>query len=38
MAMADDVRRTVEELELDEVQHGIAAANSATAMRALVDN
>jgi adenosine deaminase len=38
MEMADDVWRAVEELELDEVQHGIAVANSATVMRALVDN
>jgi adenosine deaminase len=35
---ADDVWRAVEELELDEVQHGIAAANSPAVMRMLVDN
>jgi hypothetical protein len=32
---ADDVQRAVEVLELDEVQHGIAAANSASVMRFL---
>jgi adenosine deaminase len=35
---ADDVWRAVELLELDEVQHGIAAARSPTAMRALADS
>ena len=35
---ADDVRRAVEVLELDEVQHGIAAAESAAVMRFLADN
>lgn len=35
---ADSVRRAVEELELDEVQHGIAAAKSPTVMRFLADN
>lgn len=35
---ADDVRRAVEELELDEVQHGIAAAESPGVMRFLADN
>jgi adenosine deaminase len=34
---ADDVWRAVEELELDEVQHGIAAAESPAVMRALAD-
>lgn len=34
---ADDVWRAVEVLELDEVQHGIAAADSAPVMRALAD-
>jgi adenosine deaminase len=34
---ADDVWRAVEVLELDEVQHGIAAAESATVMRFLAD-
>jgi adenosine deaminase len=34
---ADDVWRAVEVLELDEVQHGIAAAGSAQVMRALAD-
>ena len=34
---ADDVWRAVELLELDEVQHGIAAANSPQVMRALAD-
>lgn len=32
---ADDVLRAVETLELDEVQHGIAAAASPAVMRAL---
>jgi adenosine deaminase len=36
--LADDVWRAVEELELDEVQHGIAAASSPTVMRMLADN
>ena len=35
---ADDVWRAVEELELDEVQHGIAAAESPTVMRFLADH
>jgi adenosine deaminase len=35
---ADDVWRAVEELELDEVQHGIAAAGSAAVMRMLANN
>ncbi len=35
---ADDVRRGVELLELDEVQHGIAAANSVSVMDFLVKN
>jgi adenosine deaminase len=35
---ADDVRRAVELLELDEVQHGIAAADSPEVMRFLDDN
>jgi adenosine deaminase len=35
---ADSVRRAVEELELDEVQHGIAAAESPAVMRFLADN
>jgi Adenosine deaminase len=35
---ADDVWRAVEELELDEVQHGIAAAGSSAVMRMLADN
>ncbi len=34
----DSVWRAVEELELDEVQHGIAAADSASVMRFLADN
>ncbi len=34
---ADDVVRAVETLELDEVQHGIAAADSPWAMRFLAD-
>jgi len=34
---ADDVWRAVEVLQLDEVQHGIAAADSAQVMRALAD-
>ncbi len=35
---ADDVWRAVEELELYEVQHGIAAAGSPSVMRFLTDN
>lgn len=35
---ADDVRRAVECLELDEVQHGIAAAKDASVIRFLADN
>jgi hypothetical protein len=35
---ADSVWRAVEELELDEVQHGIAAAQSRPVMRFLADN
>ena len=35
---ADDVWRAVEELALDEVQHGIAAASSPAVMRFLADN
>ena len=35
---ADDVRRAVEVLELDEVQHGISAAESAHVMRFLADH
>ena len=35
---ADDVRRAVECLELDEVQHGIAAAEDPSVIRFLVDN
>ncbi len=35
---ADTVWRAVEELELDEVQHGIAAAQSKSVMRFLSDN
>jgi adenosine deaminase len=35
---ADDVQRAVEELELDEVQHGIAAADSPSVMRFLADH
>ncbi len=34
---ADSVRRAVEVLELDEVQHGIAAADSPSVMRFLAD-
>jgi adenosine deaminase len=34
---ADDVWRAVEELEFDEVQHGIAAADSPAVMRMLAD-
>lgn len=35
---ADDVKREVELLELDEVQHGIAAAGDKRVMRFLADN
>ena len=35
---ADDVRRAVECLELDEVQHGIAAAEDPSVVRFLVDH
>ena len=35
---AEDVRRAVECLELDEVQHGIAAAEYASVVRFLADN
>lgn len=35
---ADDVRRAVECLELDEVQHGIAAAKDASVIHFLADN
>jgi adenosine deaminase len=35
---ADSVRRAVEVLELDEVQHGIAAADSPSVMRFLADH
>ena len=35
---ADDVRRAVECLELDEVQHGIAAAEDPSVIRFLVDH
>lgn len=35
---ADSVWRAVEELELDEIQHGIAAAQSKAVMRFLADN
>jgi len=35
---ADDVWRSVEVLELDEVQHGIAAAESPAVLRFLADN
>jgi adenosine deaminase len=35
---ADSVQRAVEELELDEVQHGIAAAQSISVMKFLADN
>jgi hypothetical protein len=35
---ADDVWRAVEELGLDEIQHGIAAAGSPAVMRMLADN
>lgn len=35
---AKDVRTAVEELELDEVQHGIAAADDESVIRFLADN
>ena len=35
---ADDVRRAAELLELDEIQHGIAAAGDPAVMRFLADN
>ena len=35
---AEDVQRAVECLELDEVQHGIAAAEDPSVMRFLIDN
>lgn len=35
---AEDVRRAVEELELEEVQHGIAAVSDPSVIRFLVDN
>jgi adenosine deaminase len=35
---ADSVKEAVEELELDEVQHGISAANSQSVMNWLTDN
>ena len=35
---ADEVKRTVEVLQLDEVQHGIAAADSTAVMNWLADN
>jgi adenosine deaminase len=35
---ADSVRQAIEELELDEVQHGIAAADSPSVMRFLADH
>jgi adenosine deaminase len=35
---ADDVWRACEELELDEIQHGIAAAEAPAVMRFLADN
>jgi adenosine deaminase len=35
---AEDVRSAVDELHLDEVQHGIAAADSPAVMRFLADN
>ncbi|MBR6986441.1 MAG: adenosine deaminase [Clostridiales bacterium] len=35
---ADDVRKAVECLELDEVQHGIAAADDTSVVRFLADN
>ncbi len=38
MGRRDSVQRAVEELELDEVQHGIAAAQSKAVMRFLADH
>lgn len=38
LGTADDVREAVEELELDEVNHGIAAADSDEVMHFLADN
>ena len=38
MGNADSVQRAVEELELDEVQHGISAAQSTSVMKFLADN
>ncbi|MGN0628343.1 MAG: adenosine deaminase [Oscillospiraceae bacterium] len=35
---AEDVRKAVEELELDEVQHGIAAVDDESVVRFLADN
>lgn len=35
---AEDVRRAVECLELDEVQHGIAAVNDSSVIQFLIDN
>ena len=35
---AEDVKKAVEELELDEVQHGIAAVNDKRVIQFLVDN
>lgn len=35
---ADSVRRAVEELDLDEVQHGLAAADSPSVLRFLADH
>ena len=35
---ADDIIRVAEELELDEIQHGIAAVNSAPVMKWLANN
>ena len=35
---AELVREVVEELELDQVQHGIAAVNSQSVMRWLIQN
>lgn len=35
---AEDVRRAVEELELDEVQHGIAAINDESVVRFIADH
>ena len=35
---AEDIKKAVEELELDEIQHGIAAANDKKVIQFLVDN